>query len=175
KPMPLPSSTAFTTLTGCDGLAVEQALIATSWAPPSDTALAGAIPSVANAKTARPAVIVANLRLMSHLLTMLGKAGSPRLVLEMAGGPGRHCAPRHSAGPTRKRSASGAGPRLCRNQNHIAPKSRTNLECNRKRRPRPRSGPRNTTRTPTGTASEISALDRVLGLLKPMQSCPEPR
>src|SRR5512143_1185218 len=71
--MPLPSSTALTTLTGWDGLAVEQALIATSCGTASETALAGAIPSDAKAKAARPAVIVANLRLMSRLLRVSGQ------------------------------------------------------------------------------------------------------
>jgi predicted nuclease of predicted toxin-antitoxin system len=53
--MPLPSSTALSTLTGWAGLTAEQALIASAW---RDTALAEAIPSEARAKAARPAVIV---------------------------------------------------------------------------------------------------------------------
>src|SRR6185437_8763188 len=121
KPMPLPSSTAFTTLTGCDGLAVEQALIATSWAPPSDTDLAGAIPSVANAKTARPAVIVANLRLMSHLLTMLGQGGIASPGPRDGGGPGTPlCAPSQCGADAQEIGERRRAPALPQSEPHRA-------------------------------------------------------
>jgi hypothetical protein len=60
--MPLPSSTAVTTSTGCAGLTVEQALIAASWPVLAGAALAETRRSEAVAIEATPAPVIRELR-----------------------------------------------------------------------------------------------------------------
>jgi hypothetical protein len=68
NPIPPPSSTAFSTVTGWRGLTVEQALIATSWGVSTGAAFAEANMSPAEAMTARPGQKSGKLRFISRLL-----------------------------------------------------------------------------------------------------------
>ena len=144
--MPLPSSTALTILTGCEGLTVEQALIAASWPVATGwvSALARGENKGGRSHTAKAAPVT--WRSVSSVVSYehVPWRNCRRRDLRWRGLASAFVSPL----TLRQRADKAARPRLRRNRADMAPQSTVNFASNNKKRFLPLvRGPRTHTRT----------------------------